>query len=192
MYYNDRKEVIIWKSVAKKLNGELKMHYQQINGGNGGTFHFKTSIHYSGFNVILYSTAFELELDKDEFRPFKILITAEKNKREKIELSIWKKDLLDKIFNFGLSKTGCEEFDKIIGLKASRNIERYLYLIPKNKNLRNELLNDRYRAYNIHSKNDKVILQRKSELRMKDANMIITEYHKFILVLTGFINAKII
>ena len=184
----------IWNDTAKQLSGKLYVTYQQINGGlpTGGLYLFKILVPYKSL-IITISTGFEeLALKYDEIEFSVITITAKKEKKDTIELSIWRKDFFDKIFGKGLSKTGYKEFDNVIGLKVSKNIERFLPKIFENTELRNELINDKYRTYNVQTIDGEIVIQRKSALRMKDSEMIIDEYNRFILFVEGLVNANII
>lgn len=131
-------------------------------------------------------------MKKNEYSNCIITITARKKSYEKIELSIWRKDFLDKIFVYGKSKTGYKDFDKTIGLDASNNIERYLSKIFENQKLREEIQNDRHRTYNISTNDNVITIRRKSGLVMRNSEMIKTEYEKFCLFLDCLIDTKII
>ena len=185
--------VKMWKEASQILNGTFRMPIQTQNFGMAteGIYHFQIDIPYRNLNIRIYSGIENAKLFINNYFST-ILITAEKETIEKVELSIWRKDFFDNLLSFNKSNTGFREFDKTIGLKASRNIERYLPQIFKEKELRKELTNDKYRTYNIQTVENKIVVQRKSGLRMKNAKMIIEEYEKFKLFIDGLINVKII
>jgi hypothetical protein len=93
---------------------------------------------------------------------------------------------------YGKSKTGYKDFDKTIGLDASKNIERYLSKIFENQKLREEIQNDRHRTYNISTNDNLITIRRRSGLVMRNSEMIKTEYEKFCLFLDCLIDTKII
>jgi len=107
-------------------------------------------------------------------------------------LSVWRKDFFDKIFEFGQTKTGYKDFDQIIGLNASKNIERYVPKIFENSRLREEIQNDRYRTYNVSTNNNVITIRRRSGLAMRTSEMIKVEYEKFCLFLDSLIDSEII
>ncbi len=190
----DIKQVQIWNDVAKKLNGTFSMPLQIMNGGSqaGGMFLFNIELLYKNVLVNLHTGLYEFPLRKNEYDDCDITITAKKETKETIELSIWRKDYFDRIFSFGNNRTGYKEFDKIIGLQSSRNLERYLSKIFENENLRGEFVNDKYRAYNISTNNGYINVNRRSSIRLKSSEMIISEFELFCHFLDGLINARII
>lgn len=194
MKLKEIKIVKIWMEAAELLKGEFSMPFNRMNGGRreGGVYLAKIDIDYSNISVQIHSGFDEFPFENDEYKEFDITITAKKETRETIELSIWRKDYLDKLFGFRNTKTGYKEFDKVIGLKASRNIRRDVPKVFESKELREELINERYRAYNIQTIDGKIIIERKTSLRINSSALIITEYQKFCLFLDGLLNSKIL
>jgi len=184
----------ILESAADKLGGKLTYSYQQLNGGmmTGGLYNFVIATNWNGLSLQITSSLDELPLQKDEYDSCQIKITAYKKSPNETNLSIWRRDYFDRIFGFGILKTGFKDFDKIIALKSSKNIEKYIRKVFENQSLRTELINDVYRTINIHSDKGKIIIQRKSALRMKNKEMIIDDYNRFGLFLTGLKDANII
>ncbi len=152
--------VKLWIEATEILNGTFEMPIQTQNFGvaTEGIYHFKIDVPYKHLVIRIYSGIADAELFIKDFF-CNITIATKKPTRDKIELSIWRKDFLDKIFGNNLSRTEYEEFDKVIGLKASRNIERYLPKIFENVELRKELINDKYRTYNIQTIDSEIIVQ---------------------------------
>ncbi|MDX9854442.1 MAG: hypothetical protein RBS81_11720 [Tenuifilaceae bacterium] len=186
--------VKIWKEAAKELNGNFSMPLQIYNGGNmaGGMFLFCIDINYRELEIKIEAGILELPLRKNEYNDCIITITASKKTTEIIELSIWRKDFLDKIFDFGNTKTGYKDFDTIIGLDASRNIRRYLPKVFENKRLREEIQEDRLRTYNVSTNQDVVSIRRKSGLLMRNPEMIKVEYDKFCLFLDCLLDSNLV
>ena len=182
------------EAAAIALNGDLSYAYQQVNGGmsTGGLYNFKIFKNWNGLELLITTSLDEIPLQNDEFDSCTINITAFKTSPNDIELSIWRKDYFDKLFGFKTYKTGYKEFDRVIAVKPSRNIERYTSKVFENQELRNELILDNYRTYNIHSKNGKIIIQRKSLLGLENKEMIIKEFKRFELFLNGLMGANII
>jgi hypothetical protein len=194
MNIEETRLVKLWKETAKLLNGNFSMPYQQYNGGlsTGGLYLFCIDIYYRNVEVRIEKGILELPLKKNEYTDCIISITALKKSNESIELSIWRKDFFDKIFVFGNSKTGYKDFDKIIGLDVSKNIERYLPKIFENRKLREEIQNDRHRTYNVSTNDNVITIRRKSGLVMRNPEMIKDEYEKFCLFLDGLVDAEIV
>ena len=182
------------ESAADKLSGKLTFSYQQVNGGmmTGGLYNFVIATDWNGLNLQITSSLDELPLQKGEYDSCNIKITAYKESPNETNLSIWRKDYFDRIFGFGILKTGFKDFDKIIALRSSKNMERYIRKVFESQSLRTELINDKYRTYNIQSDKGKIIIQRKSALQMKNKEMIIDDYNRFGLFLTGLKDANII
>lgn len=186
--------VKLWKETAKKLKGNFSMPFQLYNGGNmaGGIFLFCIDINYRNIELKIEAGILELPLKKDEYTGCIITITALKKSKESIQLSIWRKDFFDKIFDFTNTKTGYKDFDKKIGLDTSKNIEKYVPKIFENRKFREEIQNDTYRTYNISTNDNLITIRRKSGLLMRKPEMIVTEYEKFCLFLDSLIDTKII
>lgn len=186
--------VKLWKETAKKLKGNFSMPFQLYNGGNmaGGMFLFCIDINYRNIEIKIETGILELPLKHNEYSDCIITITALKKSNESIELSIWRKVFFDKLFDFGNTKTGYKDFDKMIGLDASKNIERYVPKIFENRKLREEIQNDTYRTYNISTNDNLITIRRKSGLVMQNSEMIKTEYEKFCLFLDSLIDTSII
>lgn len=186
--------VRIWTNAAQSLNGKFSMPLQKVNGGSavGGVYLFGIDFKYKEVAIRIHAGIYELPLQKNEYNDCPISITAIKESQDSIELSIWRKDFFDKIFKSSNYITGYEEFDKVIELRASKNIERLLSLLFKNQNLRNEFITDKYRVYNIQTINKYITINRKSGLEIKTAQMIIDEFDRFSLFLDGLIESKII
>ena len=186
--------VKLWKEATKELNGNFSMPFQLYNGGNmaGGMFFFCIDINYRDIKIKIEKGILELPLKKNEYNDCIITITALKKSNENIELAIWRKDFFDKIFGFNNSITGYKDFDRTIGLYASKNVEKYLPKIFENRKLREEIQNDRCRTYNISTNDNLITIRRKSRLVMRNPEMIKTEYEKFCLFLDSLIDTKII
>ncbi len=186
--------VKLWKITAMKLKGNFSMPFQLYNGGNiaGGIFLFCIDLNYRNIEIKIETGILELPLKKNENTGCILTITALKKSNESIELSIWRKDFFDKIFVFGKTKTGYKDFDKIIGLDASKNIEKYVPKIFENRKLREEIQNDTYRTYNISTNENLITIRRKSGLVIRNSEMIKTEYEKFCLFLDSLIDTEII
>ena len=194
MTLKNTKLVQLWNETADKLGGNFSMPFQRVNGGvrAGGVFLFNIEINYHNILISIHSGIDEIPLKHDEYESCEITITAKKESKENVELSIWRKDFMDRIFNVNKSRTGHRNFDKIIGLRASKNIGRYLPQIFRSKDLRDDLINDKYRMYNIQTIEKMITIQRKSALNMKNSDMIISDYKKFCSLLDGLIDAKIL
>ena len=65
----------------------------------GGMFLFCIDINYRELEIKIEAGILELPLKKNEYNDCIITITASKKTTEIIELSIWRKDFLDKIFD---------------------------------------------------------------------------------------------
>jgi len=182
-----------WIETSKFLGGEFSMPYQQVNGGlpRGGLYHFRIDLKYRNVNVRIHAGILELPLKKDEYKETDITITGTKKNNENIELSIWRKDWMDKLFNSGIT-TGFKEFDKIIGLKSSKNIERFISQAFKNERLRNDLINNRHSTFNIQTIDKITTIQRKSGLRIRSILMMKNEYDGFCRFIDGLIDSGII
>ncbi|MPQ46935.1 hypothetical protein GCQ56_07890 [Marinifilum sp. N1E240] len=193
MDYNAIEIVKLWKQTAHVLGGSFSMPKQKINGGNmaGGMFLFGIEFIYRGLEINIHTGLYEFPLQKNEYNDCDIIITAKKAKKERVELSIWRKDYFDKIFGSSGRKTGYKEFDKRIGLKPSKNIEKSLSSIFKNEDLRNELIADKYRSYNLKTVDNCMTLERKSGVRVSSQESMENEFHKFSLLLDGLINGKV-
>jgi len=193
MDYNSIEIVKLWKQSAHALGGSFSMPMQKINGGNmaGGMFLFGIEFIYRGVEINIHTGLYEYPLQKNEYNDCDIIITAQKAKKERVELSIWRKDYFDKIFGSSGHKTGYKEFDKRIGLKPSKNIEKSLSSIFKNEDLRNELITDKYRSYNLTTIDNYITLERKSGVRVSNKESMENEFHKFSLLLDGLINGKV-
>ena len=189
MKLTEIKIIKIWESAAEKLNGKFSMSFQKVNGGmiDGGIYLLRIDKEYFNLSIQIHAGLGELGLKKNEYENCEITITATKKTIDNIELSIWRKDFMDRLLSSGKSNTGYKEFDKVIGLKASKNIEKHLHKIFANERLRNEFIEDNYRAYNVHSKDNIVSVQRKSSLRMGNSDMILNEFERFTRLLDGFI-----
>ncbi len=190
----ETKIIKIWQDVADTLGGELSISYQQVNGGqsSGGLYLVRIDKLYQGVNIQIHAGFLELPLTKDEYDSGDITITATKKNSDIVELSIWRKDFLDRIFSSGISKTGYKKFDKVIGLKATKNLERNIHRVFKDESLREEFIEDKFRAYNIQTIEGFITIRRKSSLMMKNAKMFIIEYERFIRFIDGLINARIV
>jgi len=186
--------VRIWNDAARELNGKFSMPFHWYNGGSrfGGTYTFSIELNHKNIPLKIESRILELPLKKDEYKDCPIKITAEKETFESIELSIWRKDYLDKLFNFKKSLTGYKDFDRVVGLKASKNIETRLSKVFESETLRKELINDKYRVYNISTENNLITVQRNSGLKMQNAGMFKEEFEKFCLLLESLIDARIL
>ncbi len=194
MYFENTRLVNIWKATAEILNGKFSMPFQWYNGGSseGGLFLFCIDINYRNVEIKIEAGILELPLRKDEYTGCIITISALKNSVERIELSIWRKDFLDRIFKIGNTKTGYKDFDKIIGLKASRNIGRNLPKLFENRQLREEFMNDRYRVFNISTSDNVITIRRKSNLFMENSKMIQSEYENFCIFIDSLIDSTIL
>lgn len=183
-----------WIEASKFLNGKFSMPFQQVNGGRitGGLYLFRIDIKYRNIDIRIHAGIPELPLTKGDLKEWHITITGTKETYEGIELSIWRKDYFDKLFKSGAIATGFKDFDKIIGLKPSKNIERFISQAFKNEILRNELVNDKYRTLNIQTVDNLITIQRKSRLKIKDTKMMINEYNGFCRFLDGLIDSGII
>ncbi len=194
MKLEETKLVKLWQETAKVLNGDFSMPFQLYNGGNmnGGIFLFCIRVNYRTVEVKIEAGILELPLSKNEINGCLITISAQKKTNETIHLSIWRKDFFDKILGLSSLKTGYDDFDRVIGLKASRNIERIVPKMFDNKELRLEIQNESLRVYNISTNDNFVTIRRKSGLIMQNTAMIENEYEKFRLFLDGVIDAKIL
>jgi hypothetical protein len=178
---------------AEKLGGKLSYKYQQVTlSVGGGAFNFVIAKKMFGLDVHITTSLSEYPLRKDEYEYCGILITAFKPFPKEVFLSIWTKDYFDKLFGFGSIKTGYKDFDKKIGLKSSKNIERAVPKAFENPELREQLMNDNLRTYNAGYENGQIIIRAKTELRMKSEDMVAEEYRRFELFLAGLKNAYII
>ena len=166
--------VRLWNDAARELKGKFSMPFHWYNGGSrfGGTYTFCIELNYKNIPLKIESRILELPLKKDEYKDCEIKITAEKESFEIIELSIWRKDYIDKLFGSRKSLTGYKNLDSVIGLKASKNIETRLSKIFENEPLRKELINDKLRAYNISTDNNLITVQRKSGLQVQNVEML--------------------
>ncbi len=184
----------ILERAADKIEGKLTFSYQQVNGGmmTGGLYNFEIAKKWNDLDFLITSSLDELPLQKDEYNSCQVKIAAYKKSSDEIYLSIWRKDYFDKIIGFRIFNTGYKEFDKKIAIKPSKNIEKFISKAFENPDLRNELLKDRYRTYNIYSEDGRIIIQRKSALKMKNEVMIMDECRRFELFLKGLRESNII
>ncbi|MBI9058506.1 MAG: hypothetical protein JEZ01_12150 [Labilibaculum sp.] len=192
MIYSENEIVKLWEKSAIALKGNFSMPRQKINGGScaGSMFLFRIELMYNGVKVNIHTGIYEYPLQKNECKDCQISITAKKDIKEIVELSIWRRDFFDKVFSRS-KNTGYREFDKIIGIKPSKNIERNLSSIFKNQKLRNELINEKYRSYNLQTINKIATLERKSSVKVSSVQMMEKEFDKFSLLLDGLIDGKV-
>jgi len=190
----DIKQYQIWNDVANKLNGTFSMPLQIKNGGSsaGGMYLFNIKLLYKNVLVNVHTGLYEFPLRKNEYNDCDITITAKKETKENIELSIWRKDYIDRLFSFGKTRTGYKKFDKIIGIQSSRNVARCLPKIFESEDLREVFINDNYRAYNVSTKDCFINVNRRSSIRLENSELIISEYKLFCQFLDGLINARIL
>jgi hypothetical protein len=191
---DDTKLVQVWKDATRQLNGEFTRPLQVMNGGsmNGGMFLFNIKINYKNILVNIHTGLYEFPLRKNEYNDFQITITAQKESKENIELSFWRKDYMDRLFNFGKVRTGYKQFDKAIGLQSSKNIVRHIPRLFKNTDLREQFINEKYRAYNVRIIDNFINVNRKSAIRLDKPEMIVSEYNQFCKFLDGLIDAQIL
>jgi hypothetical protein len=186
MITRDIKLVRIWTQAASYFNGKFTMPLQNINGGSnyGGLYLFRINFNYKGFEVEIHTGVYEFTLKNDEYTGKEITITATKKSNSKIELSIWRKDFLDKIWPSRF-RTGFQEFDKVIGIRADSKTESYLSIIFNNKDLRQMIMEDKYRVYNIQTIDDSMIVTRKSGIEISSHDQFVDEFKRFSILLDG-------
>ncbi len=182
------------KVTSQSLDGELSTTFQKVNGGSasGGLYMLKINKQYSNINILICTALEEFPFMHDEYTNCDITIYATKKTNTNIELSLWRKDYLDKLFSFGKSSTGYKYFDKVIGISSSRNIKRHLPKMFADNNLRKQLIEDKYRTFNVSSKDNITTVKLKSGLKMSSSEDIVEEYNRIILFLDGMIGAEII
>ena len=186
MTTSDIKLVKLWTEAAIYFNGKFSMPLQNINGGSryGGLFLFRINFSYRGFDVEIHTGVYELTLKNDEYTGKEITLTATKKSNRKIELSIWRKDYFDKIWPSRF-RTGFQEFDKAIGIRADSKTVSYLSVIFNNKDLRQMIIDDKYRVYNIQTINGTMIVTGKGGIQIASRDQFIDEFKRFSFLLDG-------
>ena len=181
------------EATSDSLDGELSTIFQQVNGVDisGGIYLLKINKQYSNINILMSTALNKYPFMHDEYTKCDITIYATKKTNSNIELSLWRKDYLDKLFSFGKSPTGYKDFDNIIAISSSRNIKRHLPTIFADNNLRKQIIEDKYRVFNVSSKDNITTLKMKSGLKMSSSEDIVEEYNRIILFLDGLIGAGI-
>lgn len=194
MDLTNTKIIRLLDSVSKTIEGRLSISSQQINGGSpcGRLYHVRIEKEYHDLNTQIYTTLNEYTLNKDEYTKCNMKILATKQIKEKVEISIWRKDIFDKIFSLNRNTTGWKDIDSVLQINTSKVIECKLFKMFANESLRKDFISDKYRAYNVSTDKNILKIQRKSALQFETTEKIVAEYNRFTRFLDGLLIADII
>jgi hypothetical protein len=188
------KLVKIWHQASEILHGKLDVSFKRRfdNSHNEGLYRLNLDLIYKNIPVNIHSAVAEFSMIYNQIKSFPIAFSIEKETNEIIELSIWRKDFIDRIFKAKSLQTGYAQFDKVFGLKASKNIKPLLSKIFENNELREALINDNYGTFNIQTTDHKLNIQRKSVISIKEKGILERQYREFCLILDGLIDSGVI
>ncbi len=151
MDYNDWKSH--WEKFANKINANFEIHRYH----NGRGFMYKTIITTKqGLYPVLISQGTggsDREVGQGEHLELNYI----NSNRIQYDISLYKKDFLDKLFKSGKIKTGNPEFDKKFGIYTTNNeTTKRLF---NNIQIQTIFLNNKFLVFNVQKKESKVTLK---------------------------------
>lgn len=183
----------VWQETADIIGGEFTISKQIINGGCscGALYLLAINVVYRGFDICISEAVGEYPFLRDEYKKCKIRIAAKKVTERDVSLSVWRKDYMDWIFGFANQRTGYRDFDKRIGIRASKEIRKKLSAIFKNRSQREEMINDKCRTYNVDTSDGVATIQFRLLKEVNSSEMIIEEYNRVVTFVDGFADAGV-
>jgi len=153
MTLNDVHEV--WIELEKRFNGKLEFGESIKANVLANIITAKIEYEFKGYKINIHQGIFERGKGSLDFRPFEIKTEIETNSN--FDLNTWRINFSDRLFKQNRIRTGYPEFDKIIGIKGSN--EMNLLEFFKNDKIRNILLIDKMINLQIENNEGKLMIK---------------------------------
>ncbi|WP_439182655.1 hypothetical protein [Carboxylicivirga taeanensis] len=178
----------IWQKLSDSLDGELKFCEKIRAEVDANIITAEVKFNYKGFKILIHQGILQGGKGHFRFNPIDISINIKRS--IDFNISIWKIDFLDKIFNWNRIKTGNKDFDRQFGV-AGQN-KRAIARLFNYEKVRDLFLQDIRIVFNVRNSNDTTIIRLRGNydsIEIKDLNYL---KDSFLLLIDSLMEIKVI